>query len=115
MKRLIVALILGAGGVASAGASAQQSMLANVVAALPTAVDFPGSDATSRAVGTTNCDESTDAAPPATVANPSGGEDATAASTARTASPSGGAGTQAVSAPHRPAYRWQSLVPGAIK
>lgn len=113
MKRLIVAFILGAGGVASASVSAQQALLANAVVALPMAVDFPGSDAANRVVGATNCDEA-DALPTTASTPPRGGDDASASSS-RSTTPSSGAGTQAVSAPHRPTYRWQSLVPGAIK
>ena len=115
MKRLIVALILGAGGVASASVSAQQALLVNAVVALPMAVNFPGSDEANRVVGATNCDETADALPTTASTPPRVGDDDATSSVSRSTTSSSGAGTQAVSVPHRPTYRWQSLVPGAIK
>ncbi len=116
MKALIVALIMGAGCVASTSVLAHQSVPDEVAAATFASTDFGASGAMGRPGAATDCNEDAATLPalPA-AASTRGNTDAGAATAARGAGSTGDAVAPAVTTPHRPTYRWQSLVPGAIK
>lgn len=118
MKPLIIALITGASCLSAVDASAQGMSMHGIAAAAFAATDCCVGAAQNRLVESTDCDGGGEMQLPADhdlaapAVNP---RQTTSARDADAQSLGGDPAMPAAATPRRPTYRWQSLVPGAIK